>query len=394
MIITPLLKLAAEKLASDLFFSVGAPIHIKIEGISKPVNAQNLDAETVRRIAYEMMTPEQIALFEQNLEMNFSFRENGIGNFRVNIFRQRGDIAIVVRYVRGKVLNVEELHLPLVLKNLIMEKRGLVLVVGATSSGKSTTMASMIEHRNTQTSGHILTIEDPIEYLFKHNKSIVNQREIGADTISYENALVSAMREAPDVLMIGEIRDRDTLKHALIFAQTGHLCLSTLHANNSYHALNRIVNFFPYDARQSVLSDLSMCLRAVISQRLVRGVDGKLIPAVEILLNTSLIADMIKNDEIEKIRDAIEQSVSPGSQTFEQALYKLFKNGQVSKEEALRNADSASNLSSLIDYSQSAKMKAYQPAASSEPTAEEKASVPKVDYDAIKLNLDLPGENK
>ncbi|MBI1175103.1 MAG: PilT/PilU family type 4a pilus ATPase [Sideroxydans sp.] len=391
MIISPLLKLAADKQASDLFFSVGAPINIKIEGVSMPVNAQNLDSDTIKRIAYEMMTPEQTALFEQHMEMNFSFRQNGTGNFRVNIFRQRGDIAIVIRHVRGKVLDVEELHLPLVLKNLIMEKRGLVLVVGATSSGKSTTLAAMIEHRNTQTSGHILTIEDPIEYLFKHNKSIVNQREIGADTISYDNALVSAMREAPDVLMIGEIRDRDTLRHALIFAQTGHLCLSTLHANNSYHALNRIVNFFPYDARQSVLSDLSMCLRAVISQRLVRGVDGKLVPAVEVLLNTSLIADMIKNDEIEKIREAIEQSVSPGSQTFEQALYKLFKSGQVSKEEALRNADSASNLSSLIDYSQSAKMKAYA-ATPGTTTPEAKPAAPAADFGGIKLNIDIPGE--
>jgi twitching motility protein PilU len=269
MIITPLLKLAADKRASDLFFSVGAPINIKIEGVAMPVNAQNLTADTIQRIAYEVMTPDQIALFEQEMEMNFSYRVDGIGNFRINIFRQRGDIAMVVRYVRGHVQSAEELHLPPVLNELIMEKRGLVLVVGATGSGKSTTLATMIEHRNETSTGHILTIEDPIEYLFQHNKSIVNQREIGTDTLSYESALTSAMREAPNVLMIGEIRDRETLRHALIFAQTGHLCLSTLHANNSYHALNRIVNFFPYDARQSVLSDLSMCLRAVVSQRLV-----------------------------------------------------------------------------------------------------------------------------
>ena len=395
MIITPLLKLAAEKNASDLFFSVGAPINIKIEGVAMPVNAQNLNADTIQRIAYEIMTPEQTALFEQDMEMNFSYRVEGIGNFRINIFRQRGDVAMVVRYVRSHVQSAEELHLPPILKDLIMEKRGLVLVVGATGSGKSTTLATMIEHRNVTSTGHILTIEDPIEYLFKHNKSIVNQREIGTDTLSYESALISAMREAPNVLMIGEVRDRETLRHALIFAQTGHLCLSTLHANNSYHALNRIVNFFPYDARQSVLSDLSMCLRAVISQRLVRGVDGKQVPAVEVLLNTSLISDMIKNDEIEKIRDAIEQSVSPGSQTFEQALYKLYKSGKVSKEEALRNADSASNLSSLIDYSQTTKMKAYE-------TKPEEAAVPKAkpdvppptDFGGIKLNIDVHDENK
>ncbi|TAJ79448.1 MAG: PilT/PilU family type 4a pilus ATPase [Gallionellaceae bacterium] len=388
MIITPLLQLAADKQASDLFFSVGAPINVKIDGVAMPVNAQNLDADTIKRIAYEMMTEQQIAEFELNMEMNFSFRVPGIGNFRVNVFRQRGDVAMVIRYVRGQILNVEDLHLPLVLKELIMEKRGLVLVVGATGSGKSSTLAAMLEYRNTTKSGHILTIEDPIEYIFKHNKSIVNQREVGTDTVDYGSALVSAMREAPDVLMIGEIRDRDTLKHALIFAQTGHLCLSTLHANNSYHALNRIVNFFPYDARQSVLSDLSMCLRAVISQRLIRNSQGKLVPAVEVLLNSALIADLIKNDEIDKIREAMEQSVSAGSQTFEQALYKLFKAGFITKEEALRNADSASNLSSLIDYSQTTKMKAFGPdelAAAAQPSS---PSQPAAKFDGIKLNLE------
>ncbi len=388
MIITPLLQLCAEKQASDLFFSAGAPINIKIDGVVMPINAQLLEADNIKRIAYEMMTPEQITDFELHMEMNFSFRVPSIGNFRVNIFRQRNDVAMVIRYVRGKIINVEDLHLPLVLKELIMEKRGLVLVVGATGSGKSTTMAAMMEHRNNTQSGHILTIEDPIEYIFRHNKCIVNQREIGTDTADYGAALVSAMREAPDVLMIGEIRDRDTLKHALIFAQTGHLCLSTLHANNSYHALNRIVNFFPYDARNSVLSDLSMCLRAVISQRLIRTTQGKLVPAVEILLNSSLIADLIKNDQIEKIREAIEQSVSQGSQTFERALYKLFKAGLITREEALRNADSASNLSSLIDYSQTSKVKAYDP--NEKQAAQAK---PAADFDAIKLNIEVPDSN-
>lgn len=387
MIVTPLLQLAADKLASDLFFSVGAPINIKINGVVMPVNQQPLTAEQTKQIAYEMMTAEQIADFEMHMEMNFSFRVPQIGNFRVNVFRQRGDVAIVIRYVRGKILDVESLNLPPVLKDLIMEKRGLVLVVGATGSGKSTTMAAMLEHRNQTQSGHILTIEDPIEYMFKHNKCVVNQREIGTDTEDYGAALVSAMREAPDVLMIGEIRDRDTLRHALIFAQTGHLCLSTLHANNSYHALNRIVNFFPHDARNAVLSDLSMCLRAVISQRLIRTAKGQLLPAVEILLNSALIADLIKNDQIEKVREAIEQSVSPGSQTFEQALYKMFKAGLISKEEALKNADSASNLSSLIDYSQTSKVKAYDPnlAPAAAPAA------PAADFAGIKLNIDVPG---
>ncbi len=386
MIVTPLLQLAADKQASDLFFSVGAPINIKINGVLMPVNAQQLEAENIKQIAYEMMTPEQIADFEMHMEMNFSFRIPHIGNFRVNVFRQRGSIAVVIRYVRGHVLNVEELHLPTVLKELIMEKRGLVLMVGATGSGKSTTLAAMLQHRNETQTGHILTIEDPLEYMFRHDKSIVNQREIGTDTADYGAALISAMREAPDVLMIGEIRDRDTLKHALVFAQTGHLCLSTLHANNSYHALNRIVNFFPYDARNSILSDLSLSLRAVISQRLIRNTKGLLVPAVEVLLNSALISDLIKNDQIEKIREAIEQSVSQGSQTFEQALYKMYKSGQISKEDALKNADSASNLASLIDYSKTAKVQAYDPA-----NAPPLKSTPDANFGGIKLTIETPG---
>ncbi len=387
MIVTPLLQLAAEKQASDLFFSVGAPVNIKIDGIAMPVNAQILDAEIIKRIAYELMSPKRIAEFESEMEMNFSFRADGTGNFRVNIFRQRGDIAIVIRHVKGKIDKVEDLHLPSILKELIMEKRGLVLVVGATGSGKSTTLAAMIEHRKNTKSGHILTIEDPVEYIFGHGKSIVNQREIGTDTLNYENALSSGMREAPDVLMIGEVRDRDTLKHALIFAQTGHLCLTTLHANNSYHALNRIVNFFPYDSRQSVLSDLSMCLRAVISQRLVRTVNGKQVPAVEVLLNTTLIADLIKNDEIEKIHEAIDKSVSAGSQTFEHALYRLFKAGIISKEEAMRNADSASNLSALVDFSERTSTMPV-PEFAPNPDAP-KSTAPRSDFSGIKLDLDI-----
>ena len=386
MIVTPLLKLATEKQASDLFFTVGAPVNIKIEGVVMPVNAQKLDGEMVKRITYELMGPERVAQFESALEMNFSMRVAETGNYRINVFKQRGSISCVIRCIKTHVLGAEELNLPDILNKLVMEKRGLVLVVGSTGSGKSTTLASMIQHRNSSHSGHILTIEDPLEYLFRHDKCIINQREVGTDTLSYEEALTNGMREAPDVLMIGEIRDRETLKHALIFAQTGHLCLTTLHANNSYHAMNRIVNFFPIDSRRSVLADLSMCLRAVISQRLVRNIEGKQIPAVEILLNTSLIADMIKNDEIDKIRDAIERSVSSGSQTFEQALYKLFKAGKISKDDALHNADSASNLSTLMDFSE--RTGAHQVASLNPGQPGQPSPAAQADFGGIKLNLD------
>lgn len=385
MIVTPLLQMATEKQASDLFFSVGAPVNIKIEGVVMPVNAQKLDGEMLKSIAYELMGPERIAEFESALEMNFSMRVDNVGNFRVNVFKQRGSISCVIRCIRTHVLDATALNLPDIVNKLILEKRGLVLVVGSTGSGKSTTLASMIQYRNTLHSGHILTIEDPLEYLFRHDKCIINQREVGTDTLSYEDALISGMREAPDILMIGEVRDRETLKHALVFAQTGHLCLTTLHANNSYHAMNRIVNFFPIDSRRSVLSDLSMCLRAVISQRLVRNIHGKQVPAVEILLNTSMIADLIKNDEIDKIRDAIERSVSAGSQTFEQALYKLYKSGQITREEAMRNADSASNLASLVDFSERTSTNLKIPAFDPKQTAA--GSTPPANFD-IKLNLD------
>jgi twitching motility protein PilU len=349
MFLTPLFKLMQEKQASDLFFTMGAPIQIKINGTAMPLNAQVLDGSAVKKIAYEMMAEEQIREFEDTMEMNFSYRVADVGNFRVNVFKQRGAVGMVIRYVRAEVPHVDDLRLPPVLKELIMEKRGLILVVGATGSGKSTTLAAMLEHRNRNKTGHILTIEDPVEFIFSHKKSIVNQREVGIDTRSFESALINAMREAPDVLMIGEIRDRQTLENALVFAQTGHLCLATLHANNSYNALNRIINFFPRDLRDSLLMDLSISLRCVVSQRLVKSREGKLIPAVEVLLNTRHIAELVRNGEIDQIKEAMEKSMSPGSQTFEQALLKLHLGKVVSLEEALANSDSPTNLSWLIN---------------------------------------------
>lgn len=349
MQLNQLFKLMAEKQASDAFFSKAAPIHIKIHGSAVPLKSPPLDSEIIKKLAYEMMTEAQIREFESSMEMNFARAIPGLGNFRINLFRQRGDIAMVIRYVKENIPPIDELGLPVFLKDLIMEKRGFVLVVGATGSGKSSTLASMLDYRNANKTGHILTVEEPIEYVFKHNKSIVNQREVGTDTKSFSNALVNAMREAPDVLMIGEIRDKETLQHALIYAQTGHLCLSTLHASTTYHALNRIVNFFPHESRASLLLDLSISLRCVLSQRLVKGSDGRLLPAVEVLLNTARIAELIKKGDFDQIREAMEQSIYPGSQSFEQALFLLFKSGKISKDEALANTDSYTNMLWMIN---------------------------------------------
>mgnify|MGYP001390746675 FL=1 len=349
MFLTPLFKLMAEKQASDLFLSAGAPVSIKILGTIMPVNQQIIDAETSRKVAYEAMSDKQIKEFEETMEMNFALVVPDIGRFRVNVFRQRGNVAMVVRFLRSGTVGIDKLKLPAILKDLILEKRGFVVVVGSTGSGKSTTLAAMIEHRNALRPGHILTIEDPMEFVFRNDKCVINQREVGTDTRSYGNALVNAMREAPDMMMIGEIRDRETLQHALLYAQTGHLCISTLHANNSYHALNRIINFFPYDARTSLLADLSISLRAIISQRLVKANDGTLVAAVEVMLNTKHVAELIQKGEIDQIREAMEQSLSPGSKTFEQALFELYMAGTVSKDEALKNSDSSTNLSWLIN---------------------------------------------
>jgi len=390
MFVTPLFKLMSDKQASDMFFTAGAPIQIKINGTVMPVNSQALDPEQVKKICYELMTESQIKEFESGHEMNFAQSGGDLGNFRINIFRQKNTVAMVIRFVKPDVPPFESLGLPPILKEVIMEKLGLILIVGSTGSGKSTSMAAMIDYRNITRSGHILTIEDPIEFIFKHKKSIVNQREVRVDTHTYENALISAMREAPDLLMIGEIRDKTTLQSALLFAQTGHLCMSTLHANNSYNALNRIIGFFPRDARESLLADLAISLRCVISQRLVKTVDGKRAAAVEVLLNTKHIQELIKTDEIPQIKEAMEQSLSPGSQTFEQALFKLYQAGRITMDEALACSDSLSNMHWLISNAGKTPVGTAQQAASgaAQSTEAPRPASTAGDLSSIKLDLD------
>lgn len=352
MIFDSLFQLMADKKASDIFITAGAPIHIKIQGNTMPINQQVMEPAMIRRIVEEAVPAEKLAQLERERELNLSFGRRDLGNFRVNVFWQRNSIAIVARYIQSNIPSIHDLGLPEVLAEIVMEKRGLVLVVGATGSGKSTTLASMLDHRNRNRSGHILTVEDPIEYLFTHRKSVVNQREVGIDTLSWREALRNAMRQAPDCILIGEIRDRETMQAAVSYAQSGHLCLATLHTNNAYHALNRIINFFPLENRQLLYLDLAVALRSIVSQRLVRKPDGSRMPAVEILMNTRHIAELIERGEINEIKQAMEQSLAPGCQTFEQCLYELYSDKIISLEEALANADSPTNLHWLINNAQ------------------------------------------
>ena len=353
MELIPYLKLMVQKNGSDLFFSTGAPPNLKAEGRTMPIGDTPMGHGAVRKLAYSIMSDDQVSEFEGTMECNLAVSMKGLGRFRVNVFRQRGDVSMVIRYIKGDIPSIEELNLPPILKELIMMPRGLILVVGSTGSGKSTSLASMIDHRNSHATGHILTIEDPVEFLHTHKKSVVDQREVGLDTLSYEVALKNAMREAPDVILIGEIRDRETMQHAIAYAETGHLCLSTLHANNANQALDRIVNFFPDSAHHQLFMDLSLNLKAVISQRLVKSKDGKRAPAVEVMLLTTFVAELIQKGDVHAVKEAMEQGTERGMQTFDQALYKLYKDGKITLEEALANADSRNNLSLKIRLSES-----------------------------------------
>ena len=348
--IKPLLKLMAEKKASDLFFTSSAPIKIKIEGVIYPVNKQVLTPESVKQIAFGLMSAEQLEHFNHDLEVDFAISEPGVGRFRAAVFYQRGYPAMVLRYITVETPKLGDLGLPETLSDLAMMKRGLVLMVGATGSGKSTTLAAMVNHRNLGSSDHILTIEDPIEFLHSNKKSIVNQREVGLDTRSFEHALRVAMRAAPDVILIGEIRDRVTMEAAITLAGTGHLVMATLHANNSAETLDRIINMFPRDQHAQINLDLSQYLRAIVSQRLVRGKNGRRCAAVEVMINTPHMQDLIKKGDVIGVKEAMLTSSELGIQNFDTALLRLFKDNRIDLEEALSNADSRTNLEARINF--------------------------------------------
>ncbi len=339
-----ILRLMAEKRASDVYLSAHSPALIRINGLCVPVNSQMLPPDAPLNLLSEILPPERIEELQDLGELNIGWSMAGVGRFRISGMRQRGSVAAVIRFIANDIPALASLSLPPVLSDLMLEKRGLVLMVGATGAGKSTTLASMIDHRNTNMSGHILTIEDPIEYLFKNKRSVVNQREVGADTQSIQVALKNALRQAPDVIFIGEIRDRETMTAAIAYSQTGHLCLATMHANNSYQALNRILSFYQVEVRQTMLGDLASALKAIVSQRLLRTIAETRTPAVEIMMNTKLVAEMIEKGDFSGILDAMEHSMAEGSQTFEQDIARLVLAGIVDRKEGLSNADSPTNL--------------------------------------------------
>jgi len=339
-----ILRLMAEKKASDVYLSANAPAMIKINGQCLPINNQLLPPDATRALLAEVLPAHRMEELDQTGELNMAYAVEGAGNFRFSAMRQRGTIAAVVRYIASDIPPLATLQVPMILADLILAKRGLLLMVGSTGAGKSTTLAAMMDHRNENMSGHILTIEDPVEFIFRNKKCIVNQREVGSDTQSLQTALKNALRQAPDVILIGEIRDRETMSAAIAYAQSGHLCLATMHANNSYQALNRILSFYPVEVRPTMLGDLAAALKAVVSQRLLRTVNGSRAPAVEVMLNTKLVADLIEKGDFSGVKEAMEQSMAEGSQTFEMDIARLITEGIVDKKEGLAYADSPTNL--------------------------------------------------
>jgi twitching motility protein PilU len=339
-----ILRLMSEKKASDVYLSAHSPALIRINGQCLPINNQLLPPDAPKALLAEVLPAKRIDELEATGELNMAHAIEGIGNFRVSAMRQRGTYAAVIRYITTEIPPLDSLSVPMILGDLIMEKRGLLLMVGATGAGKSTTLAAMMDYRNEKVSGHILTIEDPVEFLFKNKKSVVNQREVGSDTQSMQTALKNALRQQPDVILVGEIRDRETMSAAIAYAQSGHLCLATMHANNSYQALNRILSFYPVEVRPTMLGDLAAAMKAIVSQRLLRTVNGGRTPAVEVMLNTKLVAELIEKGDFSGVKEAMEKSMAEGSQTFEQDIARLISDGVVDKKEGLAHADSPTNL--------------------------------------------------
>ena len=350
MNLQPYLKLMSEQHASDMYFTTGAPVSVRIEGKMRPVGKSMLSPGMTRKLAYDLLSPAQIKDFENNLEFNMGMSYTDLGRFRINMYLQRGEVSMVIRYIKADIPSIDDLGLPAVYKSMMKKKKGLVFIVGATGSGKSTSLASMLDYRNAIDTGHILTIEDPIEFMFHHKKCIIGQREVGLDTLSFENALCEAMREAPDVIMIGEARDRNTIESALRYADTGHLCLTTLHATNSNQTLDRILNFFANDAHNQILMDLSLNLNAILAQRLVSSEGGSRVVATEVLINTPYISQLIRDGNFNGIKEIMEKGSDVGMQTFDQSLYLLFKDGKIDLKSALANADSSSDLEWRINF--------------------------------------------
>ena len=356
-----ILRLMADKKASDVYLSAHSPALIKINGQALPINSQVLPADAPLSLLAEVLPPERIEELKELGELNMALPVAGAGNFRISGFRQRGSYAAVIRFIPSAIPSLGSLNVPAILADLIMEKRGLLLMVGATGAGKSTTLAAMIDHRNATALGHILTIEDPVEFIFTNKKSVVNQREVGSDTQSLQVALKNALRQAPDVILIGEIRDRETMSAAIAYAQSGHLCLATMHANNSYQALNRILSFYPVEVRGTMLGDLAAAMKAIVSQRLLRTVDGKRTPAVEVMLNTKLIAELIEKGDFSGVKEAMEKSMAEGSQTFELDIAKMIAENVVTRKEGLIHADSPTNLMWRLENDFHAAAKAVVP---------------------------------
>lgn len=381
-----ILRLMAEKKASDVYLSANSPALIKIDGNCVPINNQLLPPDAPRALLAEVVSPQSMETLKETSELNMAVPLQGVGRFRISAMRQRGTVAVVVRFISQQIPKLKELSLPPILDQLILEKRGLILVVGATGSGKSTTLAAMIDSRNELRTGHILTIEDPIEFQFRNKRSIVNQREVGSDTESLQIALRNALRQAPDVILIGEIRDRETMSAAIAYSQSGHLVLATLHGNNSYHALNRILSFYPVEVRATMLGDLSSSLKAVVTQRLLRTPSGNRVPAVEVLLNTKLVSELIEKGDFSGVRDNMEKSMAEGSQTFEEDLARLIGNGTIDRNEGLANADSPTNL--MWRLQNAPQNTIYSGAESLNPNTEQ-AAPPPPEFGALLLNIGL-----